>query len=226
MGSDSAQDLAVPAVDESTLSPDTSFHPSSMVTRLVGPEEQEMTVHGDRLVRNSAYSRAALREEWLEDQTRVIKLVDESTEIMRHYIEYVYSGKPPTHDLTVAPEARSIVSRHYPLLAEIYIIAERGLDAKCQNVIIRELIRLVKLTQKSPGVACVDIVYRGTTAESPARRLVVDFATGCINDYWLLIEGTGLHEEFWRDLSKALLRKAKTPIDPIKAKNYLVREDT
>jgi hypothetical protein len=55
---------------------------------------------------------------------------------------------------------------------------------------------------------------------------VVDFATACINDYWLRIEGTGLHEEFWRDLSKALLRKAKIPLDPVKAKNYLVREDT
>jgi hypothetical protein len=134
----------MPATDESTLSPDTSFHPSTMVTLLVGPEEQEMTVHGDRLARNSAYFKAALRDEWLEGQTRVIKLVDESTEIMRHYIEYVYSGKPPTHDLTVASEARSIFSRHYPLLAEIYVIAERRLDAKCQNVIIRELIRLVK----------------------------------------------------------------------------------
>ena len=112
------------------------------------------------------------------------------------------------------------------MLAEIYVIAEQRLDAKCQNVIIGELIRLAKLTQKAPGVACVDIVYRGTTAESAARRLVVDFATGCINDYWLRISGTGLHEEFWRDLSKALLRKAKTPTDPVKANNYLVREDT
>jgi hypothetical protein len=73
MGNDSAQDIALPATDESTLSPDTSFHPSTMVTLLVGPDEQEMTVHGDRLACNSAYFKAALRDEWLEGQTRVIK---------------------------------------------------------------------------------------------------------------------------------------------------------
>lgn len=100
MDSDLAKDATMSTSDRCTVLPATSFHPDTMVTLLVGHEEQEMTVHGDRLARNSACFRAALRQEWLEGQTRTVKLPDESQAIVQHYIEYVYSGELPANTLT------------------------------------------------------------------------------------------------------------------------------
>jgi hypothetical protein len=196
-----------------------------MVTLLVGPEEQEMAMHGDRLARNSPYFRAALREEWLEGQTHVIKLPDESPELMQHYVEFVYSDKPPANALTKDSKSQPSTRRHYKLPAKLYVVGERRLEVKFQNVITKELFRLVKLTGKGPGIGFVDIIYQGTTMNSPARRMVVDFAATGPSDYWLNPRFANSDHEFWYDLSVAFLRKAMSPVGPLKAEDYLVPED-
>jgi hypothetical protein len=76
------------------------FHPDSLVTLLVGPEEEKMVVHETQLSRDSAFFKAALKKQWTEGRTRIIKLPEESLEPMQHYIQYVYSGSVPTHSLT------------------------------------------------------------------------------------------------------------------------------
>jgi hypothetical protein len=227
IGDRSAKDAAMPTSDEGTLLPATSFHPDSMVTLLVGPDEQRMTVHGDRLARSSAYFRAALRQEWLEGQNRTVKLPDEAPEIMQHYIEYVYSGKPPADTLTKKSDFQHAICPHYTLLAELYVLGDRRLDPRFENVIMEELFRLAQVTRRGPGIEFVEIIYQGTTANSPARRMVVDSAANCLWDYWLDLEHVDSeHAEFWRDLSKVLLMKAQNPRGRMKALNkYLVRED-
>jgi hypothetical protein len=50
------------------------FHPDSLVTLLVGPEEEKMVVHESYLSQDSAFFKAALKKQWTEGQARVIKL--------------------------------------------------------------------------------------------------------------------------------------------------------
>lgn len=198
-----------------------------MVTLLVGHEEQEMTVHGERPARNSACFRAALRQEWLEGQTRTVKLPDESQAIVQHYIEYVYSGKLPANTLTKDSTFWDFARPHYNLLAELYVLGERRLDPKFQNGIVKEFFKLSRLTGRAPGIEFVDIIHRGTTTESPARRMAVDCAAiSNDNEYWLNPEFADYNHEFWFDLCSALFRRSKPAVVPVKAKNYLVREDT
>lgn len=68
---------------------------------------------------------------------------------------------------------------YYQLLAELYVLSERLLDETIRGALIKEFVRLARLTDKNSKRYCptreaVNIIYRGTTAASPARRLMVD----------------------------------------------------
>lgn len=52
----------------------SSFDKTDLVTLLVGPNEHEIAVYGIFLTRSSEFFKAALKKEWVEGQTRVIKL--------------------------------------------------------------------------------------------------------------------------------------------------------
>lgn len=141
-------------------------HPDSLVTLLVGPEGQRMVVHESYLSLDSAFFKAALSKQWIEGQTRVIQLPEESPEPMQHYMEFVYSGRVPTQDLT-AEKMSEIDEKHcYDSLAHLYVLAERVLNPKCQNAIIREIFRLCMLECGSseseiyPGTYAIIIIYQ------------------------------------------------------------------
>jgi hypothetical protein len=75
--------------------------------------------------------------------------------------------------------------------------------------IILEILRLSKI-KYSPGryyssLKCVNINYRGTAKNSPARRLLVDFTTGSGRVHWL--EHPDLDPRYLRDVAKAYMRK-------------------
>jgi hypothetical protein len=219
--------------------PPTIFHPDNLVTLLIGQKEEKMVVCEAYLARDSGFFRAALKKQWSEGQSRVIKLPEETTVNMQHYIEYVFSGKPPTHSLsasmtTFGPEPW----RRAQLLASLYVLGERMLNPRFQNDVIKELFRLnhfeagtgnrmfTPFTSASP----VNIIYQGTTESSPARRLMVDFATGYALQHWLLDDG--LDPTFVLDFTWALLRKVHSQQSvrdfcwpPLKAGDYLVCED-
>jgi hypothetical protein len=212
------------------------FHPDVMIILLVGPDEQRMAVHGQLLSQDSRFFQAALKEEQLEDQgkNRVIRLPEESPIHMGYYVEHMHGLPPPTHALGEKSHYRvPEITEHYKLLAELYVVGERRMDAKYQNQIIQELFRLVQLTGKSPGTDYANIIYQGTTAESPARRVAVDYAARCVGDYWYRdIDDKVPHAEFWCDLSKVLLQRvAKHSLASeirgasLEAKDYLVGED-
>jgi hypothetical protein len=100
------------------------------------------------------------------------------------------------------------------------------LDPRFENVIMEELFRLAQVTRRGPGIEFVEIIYQGTTANSPAHRMVVDSAANCLC-YWLDLEHVDSeHAEFWRDLSRVLLMKTQNPRGRMKAlRDYLVRKD-
>jgi hypothetical protein len=216
-----------------TLPPPRTYDLDSMVTLLVGPEEQRMTVHREFLGQDSRFFQAALKKEWVEGQSREIKLPEESYVNMGYYIGHMYGDKLPTHVLTQKSHCLPM-SEQYKLLAELYVLGERRLDAKYQNLIIQELFRLVNLSGMGPDADYANVIYQETTAESPARRLVVDLAVRCTTDYWSGNSGKDIpNTDFWRDMSKVLLqRMAKHTLVSgmrdvsLQQKDYFVSEDT
>jgi hypothetical protein len=71
----------------------SQFGTESMMTLLVGQDEQAMVVHVNHLTRDSEFFAAAMKKEWVEGQTRVIRLPEEYPDIVAHYLSFLYSGK-------------------------------------------------------------------------------------------------------------------------------------
>jgi hypothetical protein len=148
-----------------------------------------MVVYGTYLSRDCAFFKAALKKQWSEGQSRVIKPPEDTPLHMEYYIEHMYGGKLPTH--TLQSERKQTYSKpsHLELLASLYVLGERMLDPKYQNTIIHELLRLIHHHSgfggsytSFPGTKTMNIIYQRTTAGSPARRMMVDFVTNSRNE--------------------------------------------
>jgi hypothetical protein len=227
MRSDSPQDKM--STEAKFLPPPRAYDFDSMIILLVGPEEQRMTVHREFLGQSSKFFQAALKEEWAE--SREIKLPEELPIHMGYYIGHLYGQKLPTHVIMEKSQCHPGILLHYGLLAELYVLGERRLDAKYQNLIMHGFFRLAQLSGNTPGAECANAIYQGTTTESPARRMMVDYAARCKNDCWIKdIRDEAPDTDFWRDLSKVLIKKVqsadgKKP-DALNVGAYLVCEDT
>ena len=189
-----------------------SFTKSDVVTIIAGPDEHELIVYESCITRNSDFFKAAMKKEWTEGQTRTIKLPEEHClETLTHYLNYAYSQALPTHNI------RAVTSPGFPegtwtTLANIYVLGERMADQSVRHAVIREFIRLPRLTCEanksnksfSPNAEAISLIYDGTTAGSPARRLMVDYHVARGYESWL---GDHHHPAFVLDLAKALQKK-------------------
>jgi hypothetical protein len=185
-----------------------AFPPGKMVTLLVGPEEQAMVVHGDCLSRDSAFFKAALKREWGPD--RAIRIPEETPLLMGYYVEHLYGGPLPTHQLKSGPNVLDPDQPSYELLATLYVLGERMLDPYYREKIIREFLRLLRhdSIHSWPGPKAVSIIYQGTTAESPVRRLMANFAVNYA--YTEILAGFAAADPgYLLDVGLAFLRKVK-----------------
>jgi hypothetical protein len=220
------------STEASTLPQPCAFGIDNIITLVVGPEEQRMTVHEEFLGQDSQFFQAALKEEWIgsEGQSREIHLPEESPVYMGYYIEHMYGLAPPTRIFTLKSQCPSNMGPQFELLAELYVLGERRLDAKFQNKIMQELFRMVRVSDTAPGIECANALFRGTMTESPARRMIVDYAATCLSNYWLEIDREGSDRDFWLDLSRVLIKKVKAtkgqkPNPRLNAADYLVGQD-
>jgi hypothetical protein len=226
-----------PAPDLSTQvapSPAPMFHPDSLVTLLIGPEEEKMAIHTTYLSLDSAFFKAALKKQWTEGQTRVVKLPEESPETMQLYIEHLYGSKMLMHDLTSVPLC-DFNTNHYEMLAKLYVLGERTMNAKYQNVIIHEFFRFAGLTcglskcRHFPGTKAIVVIYNGTTSNSPARRMMADFAVFHGDAAWFY---SGDDSRYLLDVTKALFQRMMDQTSvrdfrlvPMNVEYYLVSEE-
>lgn len=155
---------------------------------LVGPGEQSMIAHGPQLESSSDFFTAALKKEWTEGRMRTIKLPEESPEIMAQYLNHLYSAKLPTKVFTTQNPGQHKNAR-YECLAELCVLGERMLDRSLRNAVIREILRLRLLICSntisfSPATKTVNIIYKSTSAGSPARRLLVGLNVRFARETW------------------------------------------
>lgn len=163
------------------MKPSYRFNAQNAATLPVGTERQSVIVHTSYLTRTSEFSASALKQVWIEGQTRTIELDEESPEPMAHYLDWAYTTQLPTKDCkSIETETAKVVT--HDLLAKLYLLGERRLDSCLRNAIIAEFIRLrlvrhdIPRCQPSRRVSCINTVYQGTSVGSPARRLLVDLS--------------------------------------------------
>jgi hypothetical protein len=78
---------------------------------------------------------------------------------------------------------------YYQLLADLYVLSERLLDETIRGALIKEILRVAKLSDKEsehyyPRGEAVNIVYRDTTAGSHIRCLMVNFHVAYETTKW------------------------------------------
>jgi hypothetical protein len=188
----------------------SQFATDSMVTLLVGKDEQKMVAYGSYLAQDSEFFAAALKKEWVEGQTRIIKLPEECPLTMAHYLSFVYSGKLFAEEITTVGGEQ--IRLCYYLLATLYVCGERFLNRGLQFAIVQHILRLTKILGKDgsywyPNCKAVDIIYSGTPSSSPGRSLMVDLYVVKGAEEWLDAE---LGTEFVTDLLKAFYGKVQS----------------
>jgi hypothetical protein len=147
----------------------------------VAPDEHKFAVHGHQLSKNSEFFTSALKNEWVEGQTRTVRLPQEDEEQMTHYLDFIHGhGLSTKHfDTFAALDSSPGADNSYISLFKLYVFGERMLDNNIQQAIIKEVVRLISLKNDegsswAPSGLAINLVYEGTTSSSPARRLLVD----------------------------------------------------
>lgn len=209
--------------------PTFSLQEDDVVTLLVGPDEQKFVVHESCIARNSDFFKAALKKEWAEGQTRIVKLPEETcSETFAHYLNFAYHEKLPTQGIT-AVAGKENLEVPYDALGKIYVIGERMLDRSIRNAIVREFVRLLTIrspdgtTMWIPGQTCINPIYDGTSIGYPMRRMMLDIVIAYGHAGGLF---KGLHPEFLEELAPKMLEKitAQVAVRDFRGKK-LVAED-
>jgi hypothetical protein len=154
----------------------TKYSQDDLVTLLIGPDERKMLAFGNQLSKNSEFFKSALKKQWGEGQTRVIRLPEDDAEKVEGYLDFVYGRVLPSSAIGCADEFKS--ASYEPIL-QLYTFGERILDTSIRNAVIKEILRLSNLEDDDgacwqPSFTDVEVIYEGTPAGSAARRLLVD----------------------------------------------------
>jgi hypothetical protein len=229
-----AKKLKMESDDSPSPPPFSKYTRSEQVTLVIGPDEQELTVCGHLLAKTSEFFETALKKEWKEGQTRIIKLPEDNVESVTHYLDFVHGEGLPSESIKHAEDVPDGSSDTHPnrLLIGLYILSERVLNTTLQNAVIKEILRLVSLTHTKsrrnvPSLHAISEIYKGTTDGSPVRRLMVDlYVTYAQQGAMIRAED---NPAFVRDVAEALLAKAVNRQSPnnfrfrdLDADDYLV----
>jgi hypothetical protein len=212
----------------------SAFAQHGTVTLLVAFDGEPLVAHESYLTKNSEFFQAAMKKEWAEGQTRVIKLPEEDVAIMTSYLTAIYGCQLPTSTMTAAPSG-GFEANQWQLLVELYLVGERMLDKHIQNAVIKEILRISKLSDKRGGVhfmptSVVNMCFDATTEQSPLRWLIID---ECF--FWHSITrppvtGERISESYAKDQLDAYYEHAQKGIDRRaftfwRNKNYPQAED-
>lgn len=154
---------------ESSKSPETpphfNFDGDDAITLHVGPTEHVLVTHASFLARNSEFFKAALKKEWSEGKTRVIKLPEEQPHVVSHYLRYIYGERLPIEMLSTNILSGIYLQPkdYFELLAELYVLGERLMDESIRTAVLKELLSLAWRT--GPVKDAANVIYHGMTLQ-------------------------------------------------------------
>lgn len=136
----------------------------------------------------SSFFKAACSKDWLENQEKTVRLPEQEVEIFRMYLECVYkddidfvllSGIPITllnNIRTVQPEHKSCFKITFVSLCKLWTAADYLGDAKTQNEIIDNIVRIVSGTRNVtvPGRA-LKFISSNATLQSGLHCWMIEY---------------------------------------------------
>ncbi|KAH7094862.1 hypothetical protein FB567DRAFT_543264 [Paraphoma chrysanthemicola] len=135
------------------------------VSVLVGKET--FHVHQTVLVGSSMFFQNAMKPEWRTDLTKPIDLADADPVLFKAYSQWLYTKQ--------APEL--VADYNYLRLAELYVFGERIMDEAFKQAMLRAIMNEANDKKaRAPSLESIRIIYAGTQANDPARRLIVDIS--------------------------------------------------
>ncbi len=191
-----------------------------MIQVLVGKDgkETKFHVHQNLLINRSAFFKNALSNGWKEAEDRLVKLPEDKPETFKIYIHFTYTG----HLAVIAepdPKGRDR-SKEHPLLADLYVLAEKLQDINCKNAIMRAMFHTCRpkgVQGNTPSAKICCIIYEGTPEGSPMRKLLVDLYTYIATKAWIMSASKGKWpEDFMYELLINVLDKRAPVPDTIR----------
>ncbi|KAF2768987.1 hypothetical protein EJ03DRAFT_249935, partial [Teratosphaeria nubilosa] len=155
-------------------------------------------VHECSIRAQSSFFDAVLGKPWKDSKERTISLPDDEADIVKLYVHYAYRGQLCVKDHENRPE--------YFTLAKLYVFGEKVGDKDLKNAVIDCFIQRLHKQLPSGGRATpktkvVDIIYSGTVAGSPARKLMVDIHAWDGDSRWITENADENNKAFLMDLS-------------------------
>ncbi|GIZ49937.1 hypothetical protein CKM354_001295300 [Cercospora kikuchii] len=167
-----------------------------------GDESQRWTIHEKLLCKDSAFFRAATKEEWTPREDGIIAMPDDDPHAFEIYVQWLYGGKLLVQARDMDPKK----SRELRLLVESFILGEKLQDRVFQHATIDSLIACVNDYDQEGTVyfpaGHADRVYEATPENSPLRSLIVDMFVYHGHSAWV---GSNANTCFLRDVARKVL---------------------
>ncbi|KAK6397789.1 hypothetical protein LTR65_005037 [Meristemomyces frigidus] len=139
-----------------------SFRHKTEVIVGTGASRESFTFHIEVLCARSSFFKAACAR-WKDGKP--IKLVDDDPETFNRYLQCVYQDKLPD----IGPQGSL---DHF---VDVYVLADQLGDLQSNNIIIDGLTRISNESGRVPAAGLVSRAWNVTPANSPLRRLLLDF---------------------------------------------------
>lgn len=144
-----------------------------------------------------------MKPEWRSDPNKPIELHDTCSSDFEAYSQWLYTRLLPSEDSY----------RRFSALSGLYVLGERLMDDTFQQIIIDHMILRAGNTgaklDRCPALETINIIYKGTSTNSPARRLVSDmWAHGALNPTFNLLSQLDPERdgELMRDMLQTLAK--------------------
>ncbi|KAF1914382.1 hypothetical protein BDU57DRAFT_558026 [Ampelomyces quisqualis] len=137
-----------------------------------GTKETSFQVHAGLLKHYSSYFRNALKESWVEGETKIVRLAADEPANFKTFFHWLYSGKLY---YTLTPEGKVPFSD--TKICSLYVFGDaRGIPEFCNAAVDLLFVRFAH--EWAYPATPLRYVYDNTSANSKLRKLLVDLSVG------------------------------------------------
>ncbi|SMQ49011.1 unnamed protein product [Zymoseptoria tritici ST99CH_3D7] len=184
-----------------------------LVTFKVGAQSDAIatfTVHENLIRDGHDFFHAAMDKRWKEGQRHEIELPDDQPEVIGSFIEWLYTEKIAVTSTHLLQNEDS--DKQYIRLAHLYVFGEKVQSVAFRNAVLSAILMArdgagTITSTYSPIREAVRVIYSGTVAGSPARKLMVHIHVETGHSDWFGKDATLHCPEFLFDIAIALMDK-------------------
>ena len=153
---------------------------SSVITVLVGQDEELFAAHTDLICQRSSYFEAACSKEWMASQDQPSRLPDHAAESFRLYLHTLYTGlemalvEKETEVSAHCKSATRLKSKVQLVLSELWILTDYLDDDLAREITMAALVDHENSSLCAPSTFTIKHLWPLTVVASGWRRYAVD----------------------------------------------------